>query len=413
MDKLATFGEDSAVNAPEPGVKAEEFREYAKNWLANNAPPPPPERLPITPIEVMTTGQRDYLQEWQLKCYNAGLVGVDYPIEYGGHGHTGLQRIANQEMDRAGAPFLINIVGLSMAAPTILRHGTEEQKRQFIPGCLSGQEIWCQGFSEPGAGSDLANQKTWAERDGEEWVVNGHKVWTSLGHFAKWMILVTRTSKESKYDGLTYFLCPIEGHPGVTVRPLLKITGETGFNEVFFEDVRLPDAYRLDDIGKGWSVAMTTLLSERGAAEGAGSGGGDGANAIFNLIELAKTSWRDGILAADDPVTRDAIMQRIIVGEGIRQNVRRSRVPELCDHPMRLPLQQKLTYTEFAQENARLGVEIAGAHSTLYKLDPKAPHAGHWPLSYLNSYGNTIAAGTNEVQRNILGERVLGLPKSK
>lgn len=389
------------------------FRDHARSWLAANAPPPPPERLPITPIEVMTTGQRDYLQAWQKKCYEAGLVGADYPKPYGGHGHTGCQRIANQELSRARVPFLINIVGLSMAAPTILQHGTEEQKRRFIPGCLSGEEIWCQGFSEPGAGSDLANQRTSAVRDGDDWIINGHKVWTSLGHFAKWMILVTRTSKDDKYNGLTYFLCPIEGHPGVTVRPLVKITGETGFNEVFFEDVRIPDSCRLDDVGKGWAVAMTTLLSERGAAEGAGGGGGGGDGAIQELISLARNSWRNGVLAADDPVTRDAIMQRAIVGEGMRQNARRARVPALCDHPMRLPLQQKLAGSEFAQDNARLGVEIAGAHSTLYKRDPRAPDAGHWPLAYLNSYGNTIAAGTNEIQRNILGERVLGLPKSK
>lgn len=398
---------------PNLSPEQEEFRTYARAWLSENAPPPPPERLPITPIEVMTIGQRDYLQAWQRKCYEAGLVGADISKDYGGHGNKGFQRLANREMNRAGVPFLINIVGLSMAAPTILKHGTEAQKKKFIPGCLSGDEIWCQGFSEPTAGSDLANQSTSAVRDGDDWIVNGHKVWTSLGHFAKWMILVTRTSKDHKYEGLTYFLCPIEGHPGVTVRPLVKITGETGFNEVFFEDVRIPDAYRLDDVGKGWTVAMTTLLSERGAAEGAGAGGGDGAGAIPKLIELARNTWRDGTLAADDPVTRDAIVQRAIVGEGIRQNARRARVTALCDHPMRLPLQQKLTASEYQQDNARLGVEIAGAHSTLYKLDPRAPHAGHWPLAYLNSYGNTIAAGTNEIQRNILGERVLGLPKSK
>jgi alkylation response protein AidB-like acyl-CoA dehydrogenase len=405
--------EERAVSSTGPSRDQREFSEYARRWLKENPPPLPPERLPITPIEVMTTGQRDYLQAWQRKCYEAGLVGSDYPREYGGHGNTGFQRIANQEMNRASVPFLINIVGLSMAAPTILQHGTEEQKRKFIPGCLSGDEIWCQGFSEPGAGSDLANQRTTAVRKGEDWIVNGHKVWTSLGHFAKWMILVARTGKEDKYNGLTYFLCPIKDHPGVTVRPLVKITGETGFNEVFFDDVRIPDANRLDDVGRGWAVAMTTLLSERGAAEGAGSGGGGQESAIQDLIALARSTWRNGVLAADDPITRDAIMQRAIVAEGMRQNVRRARVPALCDHPMRLPLQQKLTRSEFHQDNARLGVEIAGAHSTLYKRDLRAPDAGHWPLAYLNSYGSTIAAGTNEIQRNILGERVLGLPKSK
>ena len=202
-----------------------EFQEHARRWLAENRPPPSPERLPITPIEVMTEGQRDYLQDWQRQCYEAGLVGADVPTEYGGHGHEGCQRIANQEMGRAGTPFLLNIVALNMAIPTILVHGTEAQKKRFIPKGLSCEEIWCQGFSEPGAGSDMANQQTFAERSGDDWIVNGHKVWTSLGHFAQWMILIARTSRDHKYDGLSYFLCPIEGHPGVTVRPLVKITG--------------------------------------------------------------------------------------------------------------------------------------------------------------------------------------------
>ena len=391
----------------------QEFQEYARRWLAENVPPPPPERMPISPIEVMTAGQLDYLQAWQRKCYDAGLVGADYPTEYGGGGHEGFQRIANMELGRARVPFLVNVVGLNMAAPTILAHGTEEQKKKFVPGCLSGDEIWCQGFSEPGAGSDMANQQTSAVRDGENWVVNGHKVWTSLGHFAKWMILIARTSKHHKYDGLTYFLCPIEGHPGVTVRPLVKITGESGFNEVLFEDAVVPDANRLDDVGKGWTVAMTTLTYEGGAAESAGGGGGDAIHPTQRLIALARDSWRDGECAANDPVTRDAIVQRAIAAEGLRQNARRARVPELCDHPMRLPLQQKLAGSEFSQQNARLGVEIAGARASLYKLDEKAPSEGYWPLAYMSSYGHTIAAGTNEIQRNILGERVLGLPKSK
>jgi alkylation response protein AidB-like acyl-CoA dehydrogenase len=390
-----------------------EFQDYARRWLAENAPPPPPERLPMTAIEVMTVPLRDYLQTWQGRCYEAGLIGADVPKEYGGGGHDGFQRIANQELTAARAPFMLNVIGLNMAIPTILVHGTEEQKKRFVPPALSGAEIWCQGFSEPGAGSDMANQQTFAERRGDKWIVNGHKVWTSLGHFAKWMILIARTSRDHKYDGLSYFLCPIEGHPGVTVKPLIKMTGETGFNEVFFEDVEVDDSLRLDDVGKGWTVAMTTLTYERGAAESAGGGSGDAVHPVQRLIELAKNSVRDGIRAADDPITRDAIVQQAIIAEGVRQNGRRSRVPALTEHPMRLPLQQKVTMTEFAQDVARLGVDIAGAASTLYKRDENAPDAGHWPHAYMNSYGHTIAAGTNEIQRNILGERVLGLAKSK
>ena len=387
----------------------QDFQNEARRWLAANPPASTQVRLPLTPLEVMTVEQRDYLQDWQHKCYEAGLIGSDIPKEYGGGGHEGCQRIANQEMSKAGGPFLINVVGLSMAVPTIMVHGTEEQKRKFIPGALRGDEIWCQGFSEPGAGSDMANQQTFAEKRGDDWIVNGHKVWTSLGHFAKWMILIARTSKAHKYDGLSYFLCPIEGHPGVTVKPLIKMTGESGFNEVFFEDAVVPDSMRLDEVGKGWTVAMTTLTHERGAAEGAGGS----IHPVQQLIKLARKSKRHGVRAADDPLTRDEIMKRAIFAEGIAQNGRRARVPALNDHPMRLLLQQKLLGSEFIQGNYRLGVDIAGAKSTLYKMDPAAPDSGTWPLAYMNSYGNTIAAGTSEIQRNILGERVLGMAKSK
>ncbi len=389
-----------------------EFQQYARAWLAENKPEPAPFRLPLSPLEVMTVEQRDYLQAWQGKCHEAKLIGTDYPKEYGGHGYKGFQRVANQELGRAGAPFMINVIALNMAAPTILHHGTEEQKRRFIPGCLSAKEIWCQGFSEPGAGSDLANQQTFCERQGDKWIINGHKVWTSLGHFAQWMILLARTSREDKYRGLTYFICQIEGAQGVTVRPLIKITGETGFNEVLFENAEIPDSFRLDAVGAGWSVAMTTLLHERGAAEGAG-GGGRLTSHTDKLIALAKQVERDGTRAADDPITRDRIVEQVIIAEAIHLNNRRSRVQALCDHPMRLPLQSKVSYTELEQAVDRLGCDIAGALGTLYKLDENAPHEGHWPLAYMNSFGMTIAAGTSEIQRNILGERVLGMEKSK
>jgi len=388
------------------------FQQHAREWLEANPAPPADVELPLSQLEVMTQPQIDYFKAWQQRCYDAGLVGADIPQEYGGHGHTGCQGLANRELSRAGAPFLVNSVGLTMMIPTVLEHGTEEQKRRFVPGALSGDEIWCQGFSEPGAGSDMANQQTTAERRGDDWVVNGHKVWTSFGHFAQWMILIARTSRAHKYDGLSFFLCPIEGHPGVTVKPLLKMTGESGFNEVFFEDVVIPDSLRLDEVGKGWTVAMTTLTFERGAAEGAG-GGISTHHPIERLIRLARSSHRNGRCAADDPITRDAIVQQAIVHEGLRQSARRARVPALTTHPMRLPLQQKVIASEFEQHLSRLGVDIAGARSMLYKHDEAAPDGGHWPHAYMNSYGLTISGGSNEIQRNILGERVLGMPKSK
>jgi len=215
----------------------------------------------------MTEEQRVYLADWQYKCWETGLVGTDYPKQYGGGGHEKCQAVANQEMSRARVPYLLNVIGLGMAAPTILHHGTEEQKCRFLPKLLSCEEIWCQGFSEPGAGSDLASVQASAVRDGDNWILNGHKVWTSLAHFASWMIILLRTSNDHKYNGLSYFVTPVADTEGVTVRPLIKITGETGFNEVLFEDVVVPDNLRLDEVGKGWTVAMTTLTHERGAAE--------------------------------------------------------------------------------------------------------------------------------------------------
>lgn len=394
------------------------FRAHCRDWLRHNIPAKPSFRLPQVPIEITTQAQLDYLCAWQRRAYEAGLVGCDYPKQFGGGGRRNCQRIANQEMQAAGAPMLPNIVGLGMAAPTILNHGTEAQKRDLLAPLLAGDEIWCQGFSEPAAGSDLANVQTFARREGERWIINGHKVWTSLAHFAVWMILLCRTDKADKYNGLTYFVVPMRA-PGVTVRPLVKMTGEAGFNEVLFEDLEVDDSHRVDAVGRGWTVAMTTLLHERGAGglvtpvsgafgesspESLGAGG---------LIELAKQCHRAGKLAADDPVIRDKLVGLLIRERAFEQSQRRAKVPALIDHPYRLPLQHKLVFSELLQHAARLACEIEGMQSTLHHDDANAIASGRWPLAYMNSYGFTIAAGSSEIQRNVLGERVLGLAKSK
>lgn len=402
-----------------------EFRHYCRDWIADNAPPETDVRLPLSPLEIMTTDQLDYLQVWQKKAYDAGLVGCDYPAEVGGGGRTDCQRVANAELITARTPFFPNVIGLGMAAPTVFYHAREERKQILLPKLFSGEEIWCQGFSEPGSGSDLASVQTFAEPRGDKWIINGHKVWTSLAHFAEWMIILLRTSKDHKYDGLSYFVVPIKSAlgKGVTVRPLIKMTGETGFNEVIFEDLEVDDSYRLDEIGKGWQVAMTTLAHERGAGalttpQAGGrvqkkAGEEESEQGPLSLINLARTSQRNGKTAADDPVIRDRIVREIIREEGFRQSRRRSRVPGLIDDPMRIPLQHKLRQSEIAQDSAQLATEIEGAASSLYIADPNAPAGGRWPMSHMNSYGFTIAAGTSEVQRNILGERVLHMPKSK
>ncbi len=412
------MSESTRQDSPEQAA----FRAHCRQWLKANIPPPATVRLPQTPLEIMTREQLDYLRAWQKAAYDAGLVGCDYPVTYGGGGRTDCQRIANEEMQRAGTPQLPNVIGLGMAAPTIFHHGSEELKRRLLPKLLSGEEIWCQGFSEPGAGSDLASVQTFAEPRGNRWVINGHKVWTSLAHFASWMILLARTDRTRKHDGLSYFVVPIESAlgKGVTVRPLIKMTGETGFNEVIFEDLEIDDGLRLDAVGKGWTVAMTTLLHERGAgslvtpqsggrrAEEAAETGNAG-----RLIGLARQSWRHGACAADDPVIRDRIMQIAIREEGFNLNQKRAQVPALAEDVMRIPLQWKLVISELSQDAAALALDIAGAAGSLYIADPNAPQGGRWPLAYLNSFGMTIAAGTSEVQRNILGERVLGLAKTK
>jgi alkylation response protein AidB-like acyl-CoA dehydrogenase len=369
----------------------------------------------------MTEGQLSYLQAWQKAAYDAGLVGCDYPVEMGGGGKNDCQRIANEEMLAARTPYMPNVIGLGMAAPTVFYHGQEAVKQQLLPRLFSGEDIWCQGFSEPGAGSDLASVQTFAERKGDKWVINGHKVWTSLAHFADWMILLLRTDKSVKHDGLSYFVVPIRSAlgKGVTVRPLIKMTGETGFNEVIFEDLEVDDGYRLDELGKGWQVAMTTLLHERGAGDlvtprsGGMKNKSSHVNNASSLISLAKRTIRSGSTAADDPLLRDRMMQQLVRETGMAASQRRTRVTALQDHPMRLPLQNKLLMSEIAQDTAGIATEVEGAAASLYLADDAAPDGGQWPMAYMNSFGFTIAAGTSEVQKNILGERVLGMAKSK
>ena len=308
---------------------------------------------------------------------------------------------------------MINVIGLGMAAPTILHHGTEEQKRRFLPPLLSADEIWCQGFSEPGAGSDLANVQASAVRDGDNWIINGHKVWTSLAHFASWMImmcapLATATSTTASPTSS----CRSPTRKGVTVRPLIKITGETGFNEVLFEDVVVPDTLRVDEVGKGWTVAMTTLLARarrgRGRRQRRRRRRSRTRSRRWSRWPSARraTASRRGTT----PSSATSVVQLAVRAEGIRQTSRRTRVAALTEHPMRLPLQAKVLMSELMQDigGARRSRSRARC-ATLYLGDPRAPDGGHWPLAYMNSYGITIAAGTNEIQRNILGERVLGL----
>ena len=391
-----------------------EFRKYCRAWLEQNRPPPTEFPLPQAAYEVMTEDHRNYLVDWQASCYEANLIATDVAKEYGGHGHDGFQVIASTEVRKAGVPYFINWIGLGMAAPTLLIHGTEEQKKKFLPPIFSAEDIWCQGFSEPGAGSDLASLQTSAIKDGDNWIVNGSKVWTSLGHFARWMLLLARTDKQDKYNGITYFVGPMED-PGVTVNPIHKMTGESGFNQVFLEDVVIPDDLRIDAVGAGWKVAMSTLTVERGAAQGVGAIASSESPfaAIEQLIETAKQTKRNGQTLWDDPTIRNSLVKVYERTEASTQSARRARINALNGGAMRIPLQGKLNGSEISQELHQLAMTILGPAASLYVGDPNAEGNGRWALGYMNTYTGTISGGSSEIQRNILGERVLGLPKTK
>ena len=391
-----------------------EFREYCRRWLEENRPPPTDTPLPQAAYEVTYADHRAYLCDWQVKCYEAQLIATDVSKAYGGHGHDGLQAIASAEVRRARVPYFINWIGLGMTAPTLLIHGTEEQKQRFLRPIFTAEEIWCQGFSEPGAGSDLVSLQTSAVKDGDNWIINGSKVWTSLGALASWMLLLARTDKHDKYNGITYFLAPMD-QPGVTVRPIHKMTGEAGFNEVFLENVVVPDHLRVDAVGAGWKVAMSTLTSERGAASGVGAVASSESPlaAVRQVIELAKQTRRNGSTVWDDAVWRERIVKLYERTEASVQNARRAHVTALNGGAMRLPLQGKLVGSEIGQELSTVALGVLGMRSSLYIGDENAFEDGRWALGYMNSYTGTISGGSSEIQRNILGERVLGLPKTK
>ena len=391
-----------------------QFREYCRRWLEENRPPPTDTPLPQAAYEVTYADHRAYLCDWQTKCYEAQLIATDVSKAYGGHGHDGLQAIASAEVRRARVPYFIKWIGLGMTAPTLLIHGTEEQKQRFLRPIFTAEEIWCQGFSEPGAGSDLVSLQTSAVKDGDNWIINGSKVWTSLGALASWMLLLARTDKHDKYNGITYFLAPMD-QPGVTVRPIHKMTGEAGFNEVFLENVVVPDHLRVDAVGAGWKVAMSTLTSERGAASGVGAVASSESPlaAVRQVIELAKQTRRNGSTVWDDAVWRERIVKLYERTEASVQNARRAHVTALNGGAMRLPLQGKLVGSEIGQELSAVALGVLGMRSSLYIGDENAFEDGRWALGYMNSYTGTISGGSSEIQRNILGERVLGLPKTK
>jgi alkylation response protein AidB-like acyl-CoA dehydrogenase len=383
------------------------FRDELRTWFEANVPKDWAEWRE-KPLEESFP----YLRAWQRKLYEGGWAAVSWPKEYGGRGATLMeQSLFWEEMARVEAPPMANSLGLGLIGPTIIAYGTDEQKKRFIPKILSAEEIWCQGFSEPNAGSDLAALQTEARLDGDHYVVNGQKVWTSYGWIGNWCELVVRTdSSVPKHKGLSVLLIDMKS-PGVEVRPLKQMTGESEFNEIFFRDVRVPVANLLGKVNDGWNVAVSTLMYERGSY---------GARlhlifkrAITRLIELSHKFQKDGHPAAQDPITRQKLAQCYAEIEIMRWNQLRafSRVTA-TGVPGPEGSIQKIFWSELNQRLQQIAQEILGAYGQLLAGDEDAVDNGIWSYGYLRTRGNTIEAGTSEVQRNIIGHFVLGLPRS-
>jgi alkylation response protein AidB-like acyl-CoA dehydrogenase len=333
---------------------------------------------------------------------------MSWPKEFGGRGATQIEvAIFNEEMARFRAPTPLNIIGLTMAGPTIIAHGTDEQKNRHVAKTLSGDQLWCQGFSEPGAGSDLANLRTRAELKGDEFIVNGQKVWTSMAHFADWCFLLVRTDPAApKHRGISYLLVDMKT-PGVTVRPLRQITGEAEFNEVFFEDVHVPRENLVGRINDGWRVAMTTLSNERGTMAFALAARFEN---TFN--EVADLCRKMG--GRTNPMARQQVAQFYIDLQVLKYSLYRNFSKIIRGGtPGPEGSISKLWWSELDQRMSDFAATMQGAASQLVDGSPYAVEDGRWQVGLLRSRCTTIAAGTSEIHRNTIAERLLGLPKGR
>jgi alkylation response protein AidB-like acyl-CoA dehydrogenase len=385
------------------------FRDEVRLWFAENVPK---DWVKRRDEEESMLGRFDYLRKWQRKLFDAGWAGISWPSDCGGRGAAVMEQVIFiEEMARAEAPPMANVIALGLIGPTIIAFGTPEQKKRYLAKMLSAEEIWCQGFSEPNAGSDLAALSTTGVLDGDYFIVNGQKCWTSYAWAADWCELVVRTDPTApKHKGLTALLVDMHS-PGVEVRGLKQMSGESEFGEIFFRDVRVPVANVVGKVNEGWGVAMGTLMHERGTF---GAALQVNYRRNFNrLVEIAKKIDRNGKPAAEDPVIRQKLAQVYAEIEVMRLNQLRafSRINE-TGVPGPEGSIQKIFWSELNQRFQQVAMEILGPYGQLAHGSPDAFDEGQWAYGYLRSRGNTIEAGTSEIQRNIIGHFVLGLPKS-
>jgi len=385
----------------------EEFRGSVRLWLQEN--------LPKSGLRGQTRSHGDKstlqkMREWHRQLYEAGYLALSWPKEYGGQAMDPVrQAIVNEEMVRARAPGAVG-GGIPMLGPTLITWGTAEQKERYLPKVLTGEEIWCQGYSEPGAGSDLAALRTRAELSGDEFIVNGQKIWTSGAHYSDMMFCLVRTDFEApKHRGISYILIDMKT-PGITVRPLVQMTGERGFNEVFFDNVRVPRANLVGKLNEGWIVANTTLFHERNAL-----GSTITTQTLFNRLKaLAGSVMREGRPLTQDPVFRQRLADLEIRVEAMKYHMLRQLSDSIHGrNPGIAQLVNKLVGTELNHELSTTAMEVMGDYSMLARDDELALDRGFWPYEWMFSLGLVIGGGTSHIQKNIIAERGLKMPKGR
>ncbi|MGM9927758.1 MAG: acyl-CoA dehydrogenase family protein [Bacillus sp. (in: firmicutes)] len=387
--------------------KEEKFRHEFRTWLEENLP------------EGWTEGKQNiskddqnyaaFLRDWQRKLYEGGWAAIAWPEKYGGRNATLMEEIIyQQEVVRVKAPPLINYVGIHMVGPTLMQIGTEEQKEKYIQKMLTGEEVWCQGYSEPNAGSDLSAIQTTAIKDGDRWIINGQKVWTSFGHVADRCFLLARTNRyDKKHKGITAFLLDMH-QPGVETRPIIQMDGEHDFNEVYLNDAIVYDADIVGTVDEGWRVMIALLAHER-----TGIGG-----QVFtleqqfnDLVALAKEKREDGAPLLKDPFIRKNMVDLYARSRGSLLNYYRNLTKTLKNgYPGPEGSMDKLLVSEVTKELFAQSISMQGHQGVLWKEDSVADQS-YWQNNYLYSFGQTIGGGTSEIQKNTIGERILGLPK--
>jgi alkylation response protein AidB-like acyl-CoA dehydrogenase len=385
------------------------FRDELRQWLADNLP----KGWGSTVFEPENEDENAMFRlEWERKLHKGGWNGIAWPKKYGGRGATLIeQAIFAEEMARARAPEGLNIIGRNLVATTLLHHGSEEQRARYLPKIISGEEVWCQGFSEPNAGSDLASVKCRAVREGDQFIINGQKIWTSFAQYAHWCILLARTDPNlPKHQGISFLLVDMST-PGISIRPLKQMSGESEFNETFFDGVKTPVENLVGELNGGWKIAMTTLAYERGPEDALGRQIRF-KQELDKLIETAATLRRGKSRAIDDPALRRQLGKSIVDVELMRLNCLRAFSKALKGAP-RGPSASinKLYWSHAMQGLYETALETLGPLAPLNGGDPVSPVNGRFQMSFLRSKAFTIYSGSSEIQRNIIAERVLGLPK--